>query len=451
MADKAGILPHVVVIGGGFGGLTVTQKLARSPVRVTLLDKTNHHTFQPLLYQVAMAGLSPAEIAQPIRSIVHRQANTTVLMAEATRVDLAGRRVVLEDGTSLSWDFLVVACGAETSYFGHEDWAKQAPGLKSIEDAVDIRQRVLLAFELAEREPDPKRREELLSFVVIGGGPTGVELAGAMAELSRFVLDRDFRCVDPAAAKVRLIEAGPRILASFPEALTERAVAQLEELGVEVRTGTRVSSLEPGRVRVGDETIACSVVVWAAGVRANALTATLHAPIDRAGRVLVAPDLSIPGHPRAFVIGDAACVLGADGKPVPGVSQVAMQEARAVARSIVRATEGKEAVVFAYRDKGSMATIGRSRAIAQIKALQMSGLIAWLAWLLVHLVYLVGFRNRVVVLINWAWSYVTYRRGARLITGYAVPDAIEAIRRQGAGRASADTSNGRPVAHADLR
>jgi NADH dehydrogenase len=428
MAASTTAPPHVVVIGSGFGGLTVTQKLATAPVRVTLVDRTNHHTFQPLLYQVAMAGLSPAEIAQPIRSIVHRQANATVLMAEVARVDLERRSIELSDGASLAWDFLVVACGAETAYFGHEEWEEVAPGLKSIEDAIDIRQRVLLAFELAEREPDAKRREALLSFVVIGGGPTGVELAGALAELSRYVLARDFRSSDPRAARVCLLEAGPRILQAFPPTLSERAVEELGELGVEVRTGARVSSLVPGRVVLGSESLPCSVAIWAAGVRANPLTRTLGAPLDRSGRVMVQPDLTIPGHPRAFVIGDAATIAAKDGKPVPGVSPVAMQEGRAVARSIRSVLAGGPPVAFVYRDKGSMATIGRSRAIAQIQSLHLSGMIAWLAWLLVHLIYLVGFRNRLVVLITWAWSYLTYRRGARLITGYAAPDALEALR-----------------------
>jgi NADH dehydrogenase len=422
--------PHVVVIGSGFGGLTVTQRLATAHVRVTLIDRTNHHTFQPLLYQVAMAGLSPAEIAQPIRSIVHRQANATVLMAEVARVDLKRRSVDLSDGASVGWDFLVVACGADTAYFGHDEWARAAPGLKSIEDAIDIRQRVLLAFELAEREPDPKRREELLSFVVIGGGPTGVELAGALAELAKYVLARDFRSIDPRAAKVTLLEAGPRILPAFPQSLSVRAVEELNELGVEVRTGARVSALVPGRVTLGDETLPGSVAIWAAGVRANQLTRTLQgAPLDPSGRVLVLPDLTVPGQPRAFVIGDAASITGKDGNPVPGVSPVAMQEGRTVARSIRSVIAGGAPLVFAYRDKGSMATIGRSRAIAEIGSIHLSGLIAWLAWLLVHLIYLIGFRNRLVVLITWAWSYVTYGRGARLITGYAAPAALEALRR----------------------
>jgi NADH dehydrogenase len=418
----------LAVIGGGFGGLTAVQALATAPLRITLIDRTNHHTFQPLLYQVAMAGLSPADIAQPIRSIVHRQDNVTVLMAEVASVDLQARTVHLDDGGVLAWDFVIVACGADTSYFDHPEWAAAAPGLKSIEDAVAIRQRVLLAFELAEREQDPTRRQQLLSFVVIGGGPTGVELAGALAELSKFVLDRDFRSIDSSAAKVRLLEAGPRILPSFPEDLAESALAQLRELGVDVRTGARVSSIEPGRVRLGSECLPCSVILWAAGVCANALTRTLGAVLDRSGRVLVNEDLSVPGHPRAFVVGDAALLRGKDGQPLAGVSPVAMQEARTVARTIRRAIAGKDAIAFHFVDKGSMATIGRSRAIAMLGRMHLSGWVAWLAWLFVHIWYLIGFRNRLVVMINWAWSYVTYRRGARLITGYAAPDAIDALR-----------------------
>jgi NADH dehydrogenase len=411
--------PHVVIVGGGFGGLTAAQALSHAPVRVTLLDRTNHHTFQPLLYQVAMAGLSPADIAQPIRSVLRREHNTTVLMAEAARIDADGRRVVLTDGGSILWDFLIVACGVETSYFGHDDWKPSAPGLKSIEDAVEIRRRVLLAFEQAEREESARRREELLSFVVIGGGPTGVELAGALAELAKFVLDRDFRRIDPSAAKVRLIEAGPRILPTFPDDLSESAASQLRELGVEVRTSSKVTCIEPGIVRLGADAIPCSVVLWAAGVRANRLTETLGAPLDPMGRVKVDADCSVPGHPRIFVIGDAARLDGKDGKPLPGVSPVAMQQARAVARSIRRALVGRDTVPFDYFDKGSMATIGRRRAIAMLERMHLSGLIAWLAWLLVHVFYLIGFRNRLVVMITWAWSYFTYGRGARLIVGDA--------------------------------
>jgi NADH dehydrogenase len=427
MAQAKDARPHVVIVGGGFGGLTAAQSLATAPVRITLIDRTNHHTFQPLLYQVAMAGLSPAEIAQPIRAIVRAQDNVTVLMAEATRIDLAGRRVHLQDGAVLDWDFLIVACGAETSYFGHEAWEEVAPGLKSIEDAVAIRTRVLVAFELAEREENAHRREALLSFVVIGGGPTGVELAGALAELSKFVLDRDFRHIDPSVARVRLLEAGPRILPSFPEDLAESAIGQLHELGVEVRTGARVTSIEPGCVRLGGEELPCSVVLWAAGVKAQPLTASLGVPLDRSGRVLVDRDLTIPEHPRAFVIGDAARLDGPDGQPLPGVSPVAMQQARAVAVSVRRAMAGKDLLPFEYFDKGSMATIGRSRAVAMVNRMHMSGFLAWLAWLVVHIFYLIGFKNRLVVLFIWAWSYVTYRRGARLVTGYPPPSLLAVL------------------------
>jgi NADH dehydrogenase len=409
--------PHVVVVGGGFGGLTATQAFAKAPVRVTLLDRTNHHTFQPLLYQIATAGLSPADIAQPIRAIVHKQPNVTVLLAEAARIDLDAREVHLDDGAAITWDFLVLACGAETSYFGHDEWKEVAPGLKSLPDAVAIRTRVLLAFELAEREENASMRDELLSFAVIGGGPTGVELSGALAELSKFVLDRDFRHIDPSAAKVRLLEAGPRILPSFPEDLAASAVSQLRELGVEVRAGARVTGIEPGRVHLGAETLACSVVVWAAGVRAQPLTATLGVPTDKSGRVFIQKDLSIAGHPNAFVIGDAARLDGPDGQPLPGVSPVAMQQARWVAKTIRWTMTGQARKPFEYFDKGSLATIGRSRAIAMVHRMHLSGLLAWLVWLLVHIFYLIGFRNRVVVMITWAWSYLTYGRGARLVVG----------------------------------
>jgi len=408
--------PHVVIIGGGFGGLTTAQALERAPVRVTVVDRTNHHTFQPLLYQVAMAGLSPADIAQPIRGILGQQRNASVLMAEVATVDTEQRLVRFTDGGALAWDFLVVACGAVTSYFGHDGWEHAAPGLKTIEDAVEIRQRVLRSFELAEREDDPQRRESLLSFVVIGGGPTGVELAGALAELSKFVLDRDFRRIDPSAARVRLLEGGDRILPSFTQDLSESAVAQLHELGVEVRTGARVTAIEADCVRLGNEEVRSSVELWAAGIRASNLTACLGAPLDATGRVLAEDDLCVPGHPRIFVIGDAARLDGADGKPLPGVSPVAMQQARCVARSIRRVIVGKDTVKFVYLDKGSMATIGRSRAIAMVQRMHLSGFLAWLAWLVVHIWYLIGFRNRLVVMLTWAWSYFTYRRGARLIT-----------------------------------
>jgi NADH dehydrogenase len=424
--------PHVVIVGGGFGGLTAARALADAPVRITLLDRTNHHTFQPLLYQVAIAGLSPAEIAQPIRSILNRQENVTVLLAEAVAIDPAERRLVCSDGSETTWDFLVCASGAETSYFGHDDWAGHAPGLKSLDDAVQIRQRVLLAFEMAEREEDPTKRDALLSFVVIGAGPTGVELAGAIAELSKFVLDRDFRRIVPWQARVRLLEAGPRILPSFPEDLADSAVTQLHELGVEVCTGARVIAIAANAVHLdGGEVIPCAAALWAAGVRGTPLLRSLGTPLDSSGRVVVERDLSIPGHPRVFVIGDAACFKDDRDLPLPGVSQVAMQQARCVARTIRRAIVGRDSLTFRYFDKGQMATVGRRRAVAMIQRMRMSGLLAWLAWLLVHIWYLIGFRNRLVVMITWAWSYFTYRRGARLITGYGTPKAA-----QGAGRHS---------------
>jgi NADH dehydrogenase len=433
--------PHVLIVGGGFGGLTAAKALAHAPVEVTLVDRTNRHTFQPLLYQVAMAGLSPADIAQPIRGIV-RSANTKVLMADVSRIDLAAKVVHFDDGATLAWDYLIVACGADTSYFGHDAWQREAPGLKSIEDAVEIRQRVLLAFEIAERETDPERRKELLSFTVIGGGPTGVELAGALAELSRFTLERDFRSIDPSSASVRLVEAGPRILPSFPEDLAQSAVRELHQLGVEVEVGSRVTAIEPGSIRLGDRRVPCSVTLWAAGVRANTLTRTMGVAVDPTGRVLVRRDLSVPDHPEAFVIGDAARLDDETGHPLPGVSPVAMQEARAVAESIRRTIDGKARTDFHYVDKGSMATIGRSRAIAMVKGLHLSGFVAWLAWLLVHIFYLIGFKNRLVVMIVWAWSYLTYRRGARLIAGYSTTDAMRAMRALPAPPAALDGHRG---------
>jgi NADH dehydrogenase len=412
-------VPHVLVLGAGFGGLTAAKALAKAPVRVTLIDRTNHHTFQPLLYQVAMAGLSPAEIAQPIRTIVRRQKNVSVLMAEAVGLDLDAKKLWLEDGAVLTWDYLVIACGAETSYFGHDEWRGVAAGLKSIEDAVAIRQRVLLAFELAEREENAARRDELLSFVVIGGGPTGVELAGALAELAKFALARDFRNIDSTSARVHLLEAGPRILPTFPEDLSRSAVAQLNELGVDVHTGARVTSVETGGVRLGPaDRIGCAVVLWAAGVRANPIVGALGVAVDKMGRVQVEKDLSVPGHPNVFVVGDAARFDGPDGEPLPGVSPVAMQEARAVAKSIRRAVAGDPSLPFEYFDKGSLATIGRRRAGATLGRVHLSGFLAWMTWLVVHIFYLIGFKNRIVVLIIWAWSYATYRRGARLVTGY---------------------------------
>lgn len=420
--------PHVVIVGAGFGGLIAAQQLGREKVRVTVVDRQNHHLFQPLLYQVAMAGLSPAEIAAPIRGVLAENKNTQVLLGEVTRVDLGAKRIFV-DAEPIAYDHLILAVGAKTSYFGHEEWAKDAPGLKSIEDALEIRNRVLFAFERAERETDPAIRARLLTFVVIGGGPTGVELAGAVSELARFVLNDDFRSINPKDAKVVLIEAGPRILASFPETLSRSAVEQLGELGVEVRTSTRVTSIDtlgvewesaseddlPGLGKGARGRIEASSVVWGAGVQGTSLARSLGVPLDRQGRVIVDDHARIPGAEGAFAIGDMAH-FEQDGKPLPGLSPVAMQQARYVAKVILADLDARRVDPFHYFDKGTMATIGRSRAIALAGGLEMSGFLAWLAWLFIHLIYLVGFRSRAVVLLTWAWSYFAYDRGARLIT-----------------------------------
>jgi NADH:ubiquinone reductase (H+-translocating) len=389
-----------------------------------VVDRTNHHLFQPLLYQVAMAGLSPAEIAQPIRSILARQENTTVLLADVVKVDLAEKSLALADGEVLKYDFLVLATGAKTAYFGHPEWERFAPGLKALDDAVEIRRRVLLAFETAERaapepptggETDAATRRELLTFVVIGAGPTGVEMAGAISELAKYALSEDFRAISPGEARVVLVEGGERVLPAMPTDLSERAREQLVDLGVELRMGARVTGIDAHGVLLGDERLAAATVVWAAGVEATPLTRTLDVPLDKQGRVLVARDLSLPGHSEVFAIGDMAR-LDQDGAPLPGISPVAMQEAEFVAAQIARDRANSPRQEFRYHDKGSMATIGRSRAVAQMGKIHLSGFIAWLAWLTVHIWYLIGFRSRIVVLITWTWSYLTYRRGARLIT-----------------------------------
>jgi NADH dehydrogenase len=411
--------PRVVVVGGGFGGLIAAKSLAGMPVRVTLLDRTNHHVFQPLLYQVASAGLSPADIASPIRSILARQRNVEVHLATVTSVDLASKRVILADG-EVAYDYLVLAPGAQTSYFGHPEWEENAPGLKSLEDAIEVRGRTLLAFERAERTTDEAERKRLLTFVAIGGGPTGVELAGAFAELRRFVLLKDFRSIHPEEARVILLEGGPRILPSFDESLSKIATRQLGELGVTVRTGTLVTGIDARGVILGDERIDAATVVWAAGVAASPIVRSLGVPLDRQGRVIVGDDLSLPGHPEAFAIGDIIH-FEQGGKPVPGVSQVAMQGGAFVAKAIRATLEGRARGRFHYFDKGIMATIGRSRAVAEPFGLKLSGFIAWLAWLLVHIWYLIGFRNRAIVMFEWFWAYVTYKRGARLITAGSEP------------------------------
>lgn len=414
-------IPRIVVLGAGFGGLTFCQHFHFPPAGITLVDHTNHHLFQPLLYQVATAGLSAPEIAQPIRGILFDRPNITVLLDEVTGFDLAGRRVFLENA-SLSYDYLVLALGGVTSYFGHPEWAQFAPGLKTLEDALRIRSRILLAFERAEAEPDEARHAQLMTIVVVGGGPTGVELAGAFAELASHVLKRDFRHIDPREARVLLLEAGPKVLATFPPDLSDSALAQLEHLGVEVRTSARVKSITCGRVELmSGEVIAAENILWAAGVSAHPLTEKLGVDLDRAGRVKVKPDLSLPGRPEVFAIGDMALVLQKDGQPVPGVSPAAMQMARHVARIIEDELElppGQAArPPFRYRDKGIMATIGRTAAVAAIGKLKFSGFLAWLSWLFVHLIFLVGFRNKLAVMLDWAYSYIAYKRGARIIVG----------------------------------
>lgn len=406
--------PHVVIIGAGFGGLRAAQRLKGARARITVLDRRNHHLFQPLLYQVASAGLNPSDIAVPIRRILRRQQNTTVLLAEVTSIDLAQRRVVLTEG-ELTYDFLIVAAGAVDNYFGHDDWAPHAPGLKSLDDAVEIRTRVLLAFEAAERATDDAERAAWLRFVVIGGGPTGVELAGALTEIARHTLARDFRRFDPRQAEVLLLEGGPRVLPAYGEKSSASAQRQLERLGVKVRTGTMVTGIDAHGVTIGDQRIEARTVLWAAGVRAVPLARTLGVPLDRAGRVIVERDLSLPGHPEAFVVGDL-CAFEQDGKLVPGVAPAAMQEGDHAARNVLRLLDGQPTEPFIYRDKGSLATIGRAAAVAEIGWLRLSGLLAWLAWLGIHIFFLIGFRNRALVLFEWSWAYLTYQRGARLIT-----------------------------------
>jgi NADH dehydrogenase len=407
---------HVVIIGGGFGGLSAARRLRRAPVRVTLLDRRNHHLFQPLLYQVATATLSPNDIASPIRWVLRNSANLRVIMGEADRIDVDGRRVLLTDGLALDYDYLIVATGASHSYFGRDDWAEFAPGLKTLEDALEIRRRILLAFERAEREDDPERRKELLTFVLVGGGPTGVELAGTLADIARQTLRDDFRNIDTADTRIVLVEAGATILQSFPPTLRDAARRSLRRLGVEVRESTRVTGIDAGGVMLGDERIAAGTVLWAAGVAASPLVRTLGVPLDRAGRAIVEPDLSIAGHPEVFVVGDAAMVTEADGTPVPGVAQPAMQEAAHAASMIQRRLAGAATSPFVYRDRGNMAIVGRGSAIADLNWVRFSGLLAWLAWLFLHIFMLIGFRNRAAVLLDWAIAYVTFQRNSRLIT-----------------------------------
>jgi NADH dehydrogenase len=410
--DKA---PRVVVVGGGFGGLLAARALDRHSARVTLIDKSNHHTFQPLLYQVATAGLSPGEIAAPIRWIVRRR-KIEVLMDEVRDFDLQ-RRVVKLPEVEVPYDYLILAAGASHAYFGHDEWEPYAPGLKTVEDAIEIRRRVLLAFELAERRAAAGEGDVQLNFVVVGGGPTGVELAGTLAEIARRVLRDEFHSIDPKSTRIVLLEGGPRVLPTYPEDLSRSAERQLRRLGVEVHTSALVTGMEADAVYVGDTRLPSVVTLWAAGVAASPLGRKLGVPTDRAGRVLVQPDLSIPGHPEVFVIGDLAALKDEHGKWLPGVAPVAMQEGRAAAETIVRDLHNKPRKNFHYHDKGSLATIGRAAAVADFGRVHISGYPAWLAWLCIHIFFLIGFRNRLIVLIQWAWSYFTFERGARLITG----------------------------------
>ena len=407
---------RVVIVGAGFGGLEAARRLEKSAVQVTIIDKKNHHTFQPLLYQVATAGLSPGEIAAPIRWILRGHRNVEVLLAEVQGFDLDRRLVKLQD-LAVPYDYLIVAAGATHAYFGHDEWEPFAPGLKTIEDALEIRRRVLLAFELAERQAASGEGEVRLNFVIVGGGPTGVELAGTLAEISRRVLADEFRTIDPKSTRIILLEGGPRILPSYPEELSHSAEEQLKHLGVEVRTSALVTRIEPGAVHIGETRLPAAVTLWAAGIAASPLGKSLGAPTDRAGRVLVNPDLSVPGHPEIFVIGDLASLKDKNGKMVPGVAPAAMQEGVAAARNIERELGGEPRQDFHYFNKGNLATIGRAAAIAEFGKVHISGFVAWLAWLFIHIFFLIGFRNRMIVLIQWAWSYLTYERGARLITG----------------------------------
>jgi len=407
--------PRVVIVGSGFGGLEAAKKLACKNVQVTVIDRTNYHLFQPLLYQVATAALSPADIAAPVRAVLSKCRNVEVILAEVQSVDVDAKKVKTAD-LDIDYDYLILATGARHSYFGHNEWEKLAPGLKSLEDAIELRRRILLAFEYAEKITDEAARRAALNFVIIGGGPTGVEMAGAIAEISRHTLAKDFRHIDPSEARVILIEGEPRLLAAYPEDLSDSARKQLEDLGVEVRTGTRATNLTEAGVQISDEFIPCRVKIWAAGNNASFVGKTLGAPVDRVGRVIVNDDLTIPGHPEVQVIGDLANFPHQTGQPLPGISPVAMQEGRHAARNILAMIQRRKPQPFRYWDKGTMATIGRNKAVADLRFMHLSGLPAWLAWLFVHIIFLVGFRNRLLVLFQWAWAYLTFDKGARLIT-----------------------------------
>lgn len=423
-ATGPGARPRVVIVGGGFGGLYAARRMRRLPVDLLLVDRRNHHLFQPLLYQVATAALNPSDIAVPIRHILRRQRNAEVILQRVVGVDAGRNCVILEDG-ELRYDFLIVATGATHSYFGHEEWVNFAPGLKTIEDALQMRRRVLLAYEKAEFESDPVRQQTWLTFAIVGAGPTGVELAGALAEISRMTLTKDFRRINPANARIVLLEGADRVLPTYPPELSEAAKRQLVHLGVEVQTGRMVTNIDSEGVTMGPERLGARTVLWAAGVQASPLAKSLGAPVDRAGRVLVQPDLRVPGHSNIYVIGDLAAVREEDGAYVPGVAPAAIQEGIHSADNIARQIRGQAPKPFRYRDKGSLATIGRAAAVAHLGRLNLSGWIAWMAWLLVHIFFLIGFRNRLLVIFEWAWSYFTTQRGARLITEAPPPSATE--------------------------
>jgi NADH dehydrogenase len=411
---------HIVIIGGGFGGLYAARALRRAPVRITLLDRRNHHLFQPLLYQVATAALNPSDIAYPIRAVFARQKNVSVILGDAQSIDVANKRVLLADG-ELAYDYLVLATGATHSYFAHPEWEANAPGLKTIEDALEIRRRVLLAFEAAEREEDPQRQAMWLTFVIVGAGPTGVELAGALSEIARKTMLRDFRRINPSSARVILLEGRERVLPVYPPDLSAKAEKQLCALGVEVITNAVVTKIDAHQVCVGQQIIPTRTILWGAGVQASPLARSLGVPLDRAGRVLVNDDLTIPGHDEVYVIGDLAAVPFGNNSIVPGVAPAAIQEGKHTGKNIARAIAGQPRVPFRYWDKGSLATIGRAAAVADFGKLHLGGFIAWFSWLAVHIFFLIGFRNRLLVMLQWAWAYVTYERGARLITGDVKP------------------------------
>jgi NADH dehydrogenase len=426
--NEAGPLPRIVIVGGGFAGLDAARALRHARASVTIVDRRNHHVFQPLLYQVATAGLSPGDIASPIRWILRRQANVRVLLAEVIAIDAAGKALVLDGGQRLSFDYLILALGAAHSYFGHDAWSEFAPGLKTLDDALKLRRKMLMAFEEAERESDSARQRQLLTFALIGGGPTGVELAGAMAEIARHALRREFDAIDPESARIVLLEGGETILPTFPPSLRDSARRALRKLGVEVWERAMVTGVDAETISIGPDRLLAHTIIWAAGVAGSPIGQSLDAPLDRVGRVLVQPDLSVPGHAAIFIAGDLANFSHQTGKPLPGVAQVAKQQGKHAARNVLRLLEGQSTTEFRYRDPGNLATIGRAQAIADFGWLRVSGLLGWLLWLFVHILFLIGFRNRLSVLLQWAVSYFTYQRSVRLITGDAQPRWVHEVR-----------------------